>query len=538
MFRRLVLNISAFYGPSGPARLVALYRRAEGPGRYLTRYWSTQQFADIPVDRSQSYRPLRWLLGIGMLAQAIAGIVVCFHGFSGDKSAGLLIGLAVILSAPLVWAHLLFILALGWRALHVKAYAKNWLCNVFEAQVKSLREQNDFTVIAVAGSVGKTTTKLAIANLLQAAGQRVRFQEGNYNDRLTVPLVLFGQTQPGLYNILAWQKIWWRNHQMLRQAYPYDVVVVEFGIDGPGQMEDFAYLRPELAVVTAVSEEHMAFFKTLDVVAREELKVFDFSKQVLVNTDDVATEYLQRDSYESYGINSGTYRADLVGEVSAEGQGLQLNLGGSKVSASVRLLGTQGAKAVIAAATVGHLLGLEDDIVAAAASELRPFAGRMQLLEGVRNSTIVDDTYNASPRAVTAALDVLYEMEAPQRVAILGSMNEMGELSPALHEEVGAYCDPAKLDYVVTIGTDAKSYLAPAAKKAGCTVKSFMSPHKAGAFVAKELKPHAAILAKGSQNGVFAEESLKPLLQNPADISKLVRQSPYWLKIKQKQFGS
>jgi UDP-N-acetylmuramoyl-tripeptide--D-alanyl-D-alanine ligase len=462
---------------------------------------------------------------------------VSFHGYGGDTLAGWLIGLAVILSAPLVWTHVLFILALGWRVLSIKRYAKNWLCGVFEAQVKSLRKQNDFTIIAVAGSVGKTSTKLAIANLLQAAGQRVRFQEGNYNDRLTVPLVLFGQNQPGLYNILAWRKIWWRNHQMLSQAYPYDVVVVELGIDGPGQMDDFAYLRPELTVVTAVSEEHMAFFETLDVVAHEELKVFEFSKQLLVNTDDVAAEYLQRDSFESYGIDSGDYRAELVGATSAEGQGLRLKLDGSQVSANVHLLGTQGAKAVVAAAAVGHLLGLEDDVVAAAASELQPFTGRMQLLDGIHHSTIIDDTYNASPRAVKAALDVLYAMEAPQRIAILGSMNEMGELSSALHEEVGAYCDPTKLDYVVTIGTDAKNYLAPVAKKAGCTVKSFSSPHKAGVFVAKELKPHAAVLAKGSQNGVFAEEALKPLLQNATDAGKLVRQSAYWLKVKQKQFG-
>jgi UDP-N-acetylmuramyl pentapeptide synthase len=538
MFRRLILNISAFYGPTGPARLVALYRRTAGPWRYLATYWTTQQFADITPNRASFYRPLRLLLGVGILAQAVAGVVLCLHGVAGDHLVGLLIGLAVILSAPIVWAQLLFVLALLWLLLHIKHHAKNWLCKLYEAQVKALREQNDFTLIAVAGSVGKTSTKLAIAHLLQTAGMRVRFQEGNYNDRLTVPLVLFGHSQPGLYNGLAWAKIWWRNRKMLRQAYPFDVAVVELGIDGLGQMEDFGYLRPELSVVTAVSEEHMAFFKTLEIVAREELKVFDFSKQVLVGTDDVAGEYLQRDSYESYGIDSGTFRAELVGTATAEGQGLRLQLDGSSVSVNTQLLGAQGAKTVLAAAAVGHLLGLADDVIAAAASELRPFAGRMQLLEGINQSMIIDDTYNASPRAVKAALDVLYAIEAPQRIAILGSMNEMGELSPALHEEVGAYCDPAKLDYVVTIGADAKTYLAPAAKKAGCTVKSFTSPNKAGSFVAKELQSRAAVLAKGSQNGVFAEEAVKKLLQNPADTGKLVRQSPYWLKIKQKQFGA
>ncbi len=538
MFHRFVSNISAFYGLSGPARLVALYRQSAGPGRYFARYWTTQQFAAISPDTDRAYRPLRQLLGSGMAAQAITGVIICFHGYANDRLAGLLIGLAVALSAPIVWAHVLFVLAAIWRIVHLKRAAKNWLCQLFEKQVNTLRQQNDFTIIAVAGSVGKTSTKLAIANLLQATGKRVRFQEGNYNDRLTVPLVLFGQAQPGLYNILAWQKIWWRNHKMLREAYPYDVVVVELGIDGPGQMQDFAYLHPELAVVTAVSEEHMAYFKTLDVVAREELRVFEFSKQVLVNTDDVAAQYLGQENFESYGIASGDYRAKLIGGVNANGQKLQLTLKDDVTTTTVALLGNQGAKAVLAAAAVAHLLDIDITAISAAASQLQPFAGRMQLLEGSNEAVLIDDTYNASPRAVKAALDVLYAMEAPQRIAILGSMNEMGELSPALHEEVGAYCDPTKLDYVVTIGSEAKLYLAPAAKKAGCQVKSFVSPHDAGAFVAKELKPHAVILAKGSQNGVFAEEALNLLLKNPADAAKLVRQSGYWLSIKQKQFGS
>ena len=538
MFRRLILNISAFYGLSGPARLLSLYRSAGGPLRYIGRYWTTQQFAEITPDKAVADRPLRQLLGTGMVAQVLWGAIICFHGYAGDQLAGWLIGLAVALSAPIVWAHLLFLFGVAWQLLHFKKLAKDWLCNVFEGQVRALREQNDFTIVAVAGSVGKTSTKLAIANLLQTTGKRVRFQEGNYNDRLTVPLVLFGHSQPGLYNALAWLQIWRRNQKLLRQAYPYDVVVVELGIDGPGQMQDFAYLRPELSVVTAVSEEHMAYFKTLDVVAREELKVFEFSKQVLVNSDDVEPEYIRQESYESYGIHSGEYRGTLVGGADADGQKLVLKLHGHEVSAKVHLLGSQGAKAVLAAAAVADLLDIDRNDIAIAAGQLQPFAGRMQLLEGIHGSTLIDDTYNASPRAVKAALDVLYAMDAPQRIAILGSMNEMGDMSPFMHEDIGAYCDPTKLDYVVTIGADARKYLAPSAKKAGCQVKSFVSPHRAGVFVVKELKPHAAILAKGSQNGVFAEEALKPLLKNPADASKLVRQSAYWLRIKRKQFGT
>ena len=95
---------------------------------------------------------------------------------------------------------------------------------------------------------------------------RVRYQVGNYNDRLTVPLVIFGKSLPGLLNISAWFKILSENKKLIKADFPFDVVVVELGTDGPGQLNDFAYLQPDISVVTSVAPEHMEFFKTLDAV--------------------------------------------------------------------------------------------------------------------------------------------------------------------------------------------------------------------------------------------------------------------------------
>ena len=535
---RLRANLTALYGPTAPARLVAMYRQAGGPFRFLRRYWTTQQFDSYTPDTNASYRPLRWLLAVGIAAELVAGVALVVREVIGDQSGVLYIGLAVIVATPLVWAHVLFLLALVSRLLQPKTYGKHILCVMLESQVKTLRERNEFTLVAVVGSVGKTSTKLAIARTLAASGKRVQFQEGNYNDRLTVPLVFFGAPQPSIYNLPAWLKILLQNQRKLRRAYGYEVVVVELGIDGPGQMEDFAYLHPELSVVTAVSEEHMEYFKTLATVAREELKVFEFSKQVLVNTDDVAREFLGKESYDGYGFGAKDYSVKLVGAPSLAGQRLALKLQRDKVETISLLLGHQGAKVILAAATVSHMLGISKEVYGEALLTLRPFAGRMQLLDGVKESTIIDDSYNSSPKAVRAGLDVLYAMDAPQRVAVLGTMNEMGELSAGMHADVGAYCDPKKLALVVTIGEQAEKHLAPAAEKAGCSVKTFRSPHKAGQYLKKELKKGAVVFVKGSQNRVFAEEAIKPILKNQEDKTKLVRQSPYWLKIKKSQFGA
>ena len=116
-------------------------------------------------------------------------------------------------------------------------------------------------------------------------------------------------------------------------------------------------------------------------------------------------------------------------------------------------------------------------------------------------------------------------------------MNELGKYSQEAHTKAGELCDPSQLDLVVTIGLDANKFLAAAAQAKGCKVEKFDSPYTAGEFVKGQIKTGAIILAKGSQNSVFAEEAVKILLANPGDASKLVRQSGAWLKKKQKAFG-
>lgn len=418
-----------------------------------------------------------------------------------------------------------------------KKLGKAFLSRLLERQVGQLRRQNDFKVIAVAGSVGKTSTKLAIAKTL-VASRRVRWQEGNYNDRLTVPLIFFGQTQPGIYNLLAWRKILRQNRRQLSKPYPYDIVIVEIGTDAPGQLKDFAYLRPDITVITAIADEHMAQFKTLDAVAKEELVPLSFSRQALLNVDDIPGQYLPESAFSSYSINGAAdYSIREKKSRPLQGQRLSFNLPGSKrLDTEVAALGAQGAKIALAAVAAADLLGSTVEEINKGLKAITPVAGRMQVLAGKAGSIIIDDTYNASPIAAKAALDVLYGTEAKQHIAILGSMNELGDDSPTLHSEVGGYCNPKKLDLVVTIGREAAENLAPAAKNQGCKVETFMSPYEAGEYVQHQIKTGAVILAKGSQNGVFAEEAVKILLANADQARKLVRQSERWLKVKKSQF--
>lgn len=419
----------------------------------------------------------------------------------------------------------------------LKTVGKSILCFLLERQVKRLRASHEFKLIAVVGSVGKTSTKLAIAKVLSAS-DKVLYQEGNYNDRLTVPLVIFNQEMPNLFNIFAWFKILSGNRHLIRGDYPYKYVIVELGTDGPGQIAEFAYLKPELSVVSAVDFEHMAFFANLAEVAKEELTVFNFSQRVLVNIDDTPAEYLDGRKYLSYGLSpQANFRVISEPSMSLQTSPVTFKLDDMPtIEVATKAIGKQGVSIALAAAATAAVLGCETSNIKTGLSAIESFAGRMQILKGINDSTIIDDSYNASPKSVMAALDVLYAVEAPQRIAILGNMNELGDYSQEAHELVGNYCDSSKLDYVVTIGTDAKSFLASAAKTEGCKVESFDSPYAAGEFVRQQLSFGAVVLADGSQNGVFAEESLKVLLADPKDSAKLVRQSDYWLSVKRRQF--
>lgn len=415
----------------------------------------------------------------------------------------------------------------------LKKAGKSLICLILEAQVKALIKRHPVKVVAVAGSVGKTSTKTAIAKVL-SEGLRVRFQDGNYNDRLTVPLIFFNQKEPGIFNLLAWLKIIFSNFRDIKKNYPFDVVIVELGTDAPGQIERFKYLKPDLLLITAIAPEHMENFKDLDAVAQEEFAINSYAKKVIINIDDCSSNFLEHQSYLSYGLSEqAEYRLENVNYQGIDG--VQADIfwkDGSKDRLLLKYAGKQGAKICLAAATCGDILGLEHQTLTRAIQELLPVNGRMNKLRGIKDSIIIDDTYNSSPSAAIAALDVLYATRADNRIALLGSMNELGEFSKPAHESVGMYCDPKQLDLVVTLGSEANEYLAPIALRQGCRVERFEDPKQAGEFIMSRLKDKTVVLAKGSQNGVFAEESVKVLLNNPNDQQELVRQSPYWLNRK------
>lgn len=419
---------------------------------------------------------------------------------------------------------------------------KNFIQKRLEKYAKAYIAKHEPKIVLITGSVGKTSTKFAIATVLSEK-YRVRVHHGNHNTHMSVPLAILGIDYPeNIRSISAWLKVRKAALQRIKsKTNDCDVIVQELGTDAPGDIPRFGtYLMADVGIVTAVSAEHMEFFSTIDAVAQEELAISKFTRLLLINRDDIDSKYAQyvaTSNIDTYGLSAvAEYRFE-ASDISLHGAfGTVIMNGNDEITTALKITSESGIKAVVAAAYAGEKMGLNLQEIARGVTNITPPAGRMNILKGFKNTTIIDDSYNSSPLAVEAALQALYRESSPQRIAILGDMNELGKESEQEHTKIGRLCNSALLDWVVTIGPQSEKYLAPAAIAGGCLVRSFSDPISAGSFVRSVLEDNAVVLAKGSQNGVFAEEAVKLLLRTTSDESQLVRQTPYWLEIKRKQF--
>lgn len=386
-------------------------------------------------------------------------------------------------------------------------------------------------VIVVAGSIGKTATTQAVATVLKEQFN-VRATYANFNTATGVPLSIFDErfpvTRAGWLTLIP--RIWLKS----RKQQDFDVLVLELGTDHPGELQQFSYLKPELGIITAIAPEHMEFFENLDTVAAEEFSISAFCKDLLINRDMVAQTYRKK-----YAPHHATYLGEHTPcEVTVStGNTVTIRCGTMTLrNITTHLVGTHSLYSLLTAARVGQQLGMNEKRLRKGLQRVKPVPGRMQLLEGKKHAKIIDDTYNSSPEAAIAALNTLYAYPGKQRIALLGNMNELGRTAPLAHRNLGNHCDPEQLDLVITLGKDANKYTAKAARKRGCEVIEAQTPYEAADIIQEQLKSHAVILAKGSQNGVFAEEAVKQLLKYPKDSKQLVRQTPYWLAVKRIAF--
>jgi len=416
----------------------------------------------------------------------------------------------------------------------LKNVAKKFIVAISWFFVRRYQARFTPTIIAVAGSIGKTGTKRTIS-LVLSGGKRVAWQDGNYNDIVTVPLVYFGLSEPSLYNPFAWMIAFLRMAVQCMQRQGAQIVVLELGTDKKGDIASFnGRLFADYGVVTAIAAEHMQNFGTLDAVAEEEFMLAKYTKQLYIEGNILDNGFSKSlASYKSYGSSKNC-------DTSFVFDGTKISITSSKnIYEFVPMLqGRHQYGALTIAAELGEQVGLEAKTILKGLRAVAPMPGRMQILQGKDGSHLIDDTYNSSPEAAIAALDYLYERANFKKIAVLGSMNEMGDSSQSLHEKVAAHCDFSKIDVLITIGHDANKYIGEYLEKKSANVIKMNSPYQVGKYLSKLDLANTVVLFKGSQNGVFLEEAVKLVLQDPHDSRRLVRQSSDWNIKKNAQFGA
>lgn len=421
---------------------------------------------------------------------------------------------------------------------------KNYIQKKLETYVRLyFKKHPEVKLIVVAGSLGKTSTKIAIATLL-VDQMRVRLHEEGRSDPLTTPLGVLGIEYPERDTIFSWMRVLNAARQRVRRPTDVDVIIQELNTTEPGMMAHYGtYLLPDIAVVTAVTSERIDAFHTIETIAQEELTVTQFSKLSIINRDDIDgrhASYITNGNLTTYGTSGAAEYSFITEDFSPEKGHVGLLVAPDAqqpLSATIHAIGEHNLRPAIAAAAVGFKLGMNAATIISGLSRVRPLTGRMNILRGVQETLLIDDTYSSSPLSASSALKTLYSFQAPQRIAVFGSMNNLGVDSENEHTTLGKLCDPNIVSWVIVVGNDAARYLAPAAKAQGCQVMVCATALDAGAFVHKVLEKGAVILFSGSETGVYCEEALKIVLHSQDDEKELVRQSAKWLAVKSDFFS-
>lgn len=410
---------------------------------------------------------------------------------------------------------------------------------------KYLKRHATVRLVTISGSTGKANTKLAVSTLLSER-YRVRMHETTYGPELGAPLAILGIELPeNTKSFWQWNAVFAAARKRIKAQTDVDVIVHELATDGPGRVQRFySYATPDIGVVTAVSPESMHAFHTIDAVAAEELSLANFSKQALINRDDIDgshAQFLTNGNINTYGNTEAAeyyfVEEDFTLEAGYKGVFVARDWEES-VPVRFNLVGEQGVRTAVAAGAVAVKLGLSPDEIARGFAKLTAEKGRMKVLRGVNGSTLIDDSFSSNPLSAASAIRTLYSITAPQRIAVFGSMSGLDVGSPEEHKKIGEMCDPNQLAHVITVGEQANNFLAPAAKANGCHVVSLNNAIEVGSYVHRYIEPGAAVLFNGSQDGIYLEEAIKVVLHSTEEEAHLVRQSAGWLEGKRRFFAS
>jgi len=405
-------------------------------------------------------------------------------------------------------------------------------------------------IIGVTGNVGKTSTKEAIGLVLSKV-KKVRIGGGNLNNEVGLPFNIISDASDEYYEkggslIFGIKSFFRAIFGLLSSDYP-EVLVLEYGADRPGDIKKLvSKYKPDISVVTAVGEipVHIEYFSDPDAVAREKSKLVSALKSTdhaILNHDDLAVYNMKEKTKAkviSYGFTEGAtvmlsnFDFRLDSEENPLGVGFKIHYGANSfVPVTLYgMLGKSQALAVGAAAAVAIIYDMNLIEISQALVDYQGPRGRLKILKGIKNSTIIDDTYNAAPASTHLALDTLKQFSKKRKIAVLGDMLELGEYTVRAHQAIGNLTG-GNVDILVTVGLRAKFIADAAANQMPKeNIYSFVNSDLAKLKVQELIQEGDLVLVKGSQ-GIRMEKIVEEIMAEPLRKKELlVRQGRKWRK--------
>jgi len=437
----------------------------------------------------------------------------------------------------------------------MRKFIKKIVVAILQLEAKLVLWRYKPKIIAVTGSVGKTSTKDAIFTVVDSV-QSARKSQKSYNSELGVPLTILGQ-ENAWYSPVGWLKIIFAGTSLFlrRSEYP-EVLVIEMGADKPRDIKrSVMNFPPHIGVITAIGEVpvHVEFFAGPEAVAREKVHVvraLGDDCYAILNFDDVAVLDMREKTKAkvlTFGFGDGAdiqashysimYRNERGASV-PEGITFKVDHQGSSVP--IRLFNTFGKHhvyAALAAIAVGVSQNINLVDIGSALSEYSAPPGRLKLIEGEKDTWILDDSYNSSPMALHAAIDLLEELPVPEfpdgtrgrKIAVLGDMLELGKFAIEAHRAAGSRLD--KIDMLFTVGPRSKFIAEEVRSNAFAKegIFEYSDSRDAARDLEQKIRPGDIILIKGSQ-AMRMERIVEEIMARPDKKEELlVRQDPVWL---------
>jgi len=419
------------------------------------------------------------------------------------------------------------------------------LQKILRFMAKAIINKYQPVIVGITGSVGKTSAKEAIF-LVLSSKFKVWKNEKNCNNEIGIPLTIIG-SETGGRSIFKWCGVFlkWLSFIVLPRQYP-EILVLEMGVDHPGDMEYLVGFIPlTVGIITNISGSHLEYFKNVDHIAREKGKIMNKLPEhglAILNADDeriVALKDKIKAPIISFGFSDEAHIKAVYQTFGSEGmepKGINFKISYEGKTIPVRLphiIAEHLIYTALIAITTGIYFKINLVEIAGILENFSSPPGRMNLIPGIKNSKIIDDTYNASPKSTLVALDVLDKLSKKRKIVVLGDMLELGEETEKGHKEVAEKIFRIKTDLFFAVG-----------KRMEITVKRLMELkypadkifyfddlNLLGRKLQEEIREGDVILVKGSQ-GMRMEKIVEEIMAEPLKAKDvLCRQNKEWLKI-------